>query len=230
MANPYVSPVPAASWPVRPVILGVLIFVAGVLAGYEVHDAWGASAVSPYALADTGVIAGAEINGDASNYSWGNPDAKVTMVEFGDFQCTFCRQWHQQVYPQLKLAYANSIRFIYRDLPLDFHADAEPAAEAARCAGEQGHFWDYFEALYNAPNGIDTDSRRGFAQKLGLNLTTFDQCVQSGRFATNVRLDTSDAVSHGVNGTPAFFINGRMIAGALPFAEFQKALDAALAK
>jgi protein-disulfide isomerase len=213
--TPVTSTAPATI--IRQAILGVFLFAVGVLVGYKAHDAWGASG-------GTG-----NITGYATNFAWGPENAKVTMVEFGDFQCPYCQQWHQEVYGRIQAAYGNSIRFIYRDFPLSFHADAEPAAEAARCAGDQGRFWDYYNLLYQAPLGVDASARRTYAQRLSLNLTSFENCVQSGKFAGEVSQDTLDGAAIGVSGTPAFFINGRLISGAQPFAVFQQAIDAALA-
>jgi protein-disulfide isomerase len=208
--------------PIRQIILGILIFAAGLVVGYKIHEAGSSSATEQSGTAGN-------IVGYATNYSWGPDGAKVTMVEFGDFECPYCQQWHQDVYGKIQAAYGNSIHFIYRDFPLSFHADAEPAAEAARCAGEQGRFWDYYNMLYQAPLGVDAAARRTYAQRLSLNVDSVDRCVQSGRFADEVRQDILDGTSLGVSGTPAFFVNGRLISGAQPFEVFKRAIDAALA-
>jgi protein-disulfide isomerase len=220
MTNPSTAPVPA--WPIRQVILGIFLFAAGIVIGYKARDVWQAPAADR-----AGAVI--DVTGSANNYSWGDASAKVTMVEFGDFQCPYCQQWHQEVYGQIQAEYGDKIRFIYRDFPLPFHADAEPAAEAARCAGDQGRFWEYYNLLYLAPQGVDAAARRTYAQRIGLNLSAFDNCTQSGRFAEAVRQDALDGTSAGVNGTPAFFINGRLISGAQPFVVFKQAIDAALA-
>jgi protein-disulfide isomerase len=208
---------PAPVKVIRQSILALFLFAAGVIVGYGLRGAGSASG------------AAGNINGYPTNYGWGPENAKVTIVEFGDFQCPYCQQWHQEVYSQIRTMYGNTIHFIYRDFPLSFHSDAEPAAEAARCAGAQGRFWDYYDLLYRASQGVDASARRTYAQQLNLDLSVFDQCVQSGRFADAVRQDTLDGGSLGVSGTPAFFINGRLISGAQPFSVFRDAIEAALA-
>jgi protein-disulfide isomerase len=223
MMNANISPSTATPWPIRPIILGIVLFAAGILVGYWLHGAVG-GASSGRDLSPASLV------GDSEDYSWGNASAKVTVVEFGDFECPYCQQWHQQVYGKLKAAYGNSIRFIYRDFPLEFHADAEPAAEAAHCAGEQKRYAEYFELLYQAPMGLDATARRAYAQSVGLNLAAFDQCVASGRYASEIQKDISDASANGVTGTPAFFINGRLLSGAQPFSAFQQVIDSALAQ
>jgi protein-disulfide isomerase len=218
--NTYPAAPVANPWPIRPFLLGLFLFVSGVLVGYKAHDAW-----SPSSSDSGGAFA--NLLGDSDDYSWGNPNSKVVMVEFADFECPYCQQWHQMVYPQIKAAYGDSIRYIYRDFPLQFHANAEPAAEAAHCAGAQGRYGDMFELLFQAPLGLDANARRAYAQRIGLDLSAFDACVKDNRFASEIQADLQSATAAGVSGTPAFFINGRLISGAQPFTVFQQAIEAA---
>ena len=158
--------------------------------------------------------------------SWGPADATVTIIEFGDFQCPYCGQFATQTLPQIKQAYEGNIRFVFRDFPL--HENSGKAAEAADCASEQGKYWEYHDKLFSNQSALDVASLKSYASQLGLDTTAFDQCLDSNKYAQEVEKDEQDGGSYGVGGTPAFFINGELVSGALPFADFKAAIDAAL--
>lgn len=158
----------------------------------------------------------------------GRADAPVTIVEFSDFQCPFC----QRVEPTLKAIlakYDGRVKLAYRDFPLrEIHPRAESAAEAARCAGEQGKFWEYHDLLLSQPGNLDAAALANHAKTLGLDGRQFDSCLASGKFRALVEKDLEDGKRAGVSGTPGFLVNGVALNGAQPAAAFEKIIDAAL--
>ncbi len=159
----------------------------------------------------------------------GSAAAPVIIVEFSDFQCPYCRG----VAPTLKTLlakYAGRVSLAYRDLPLrELHPQAQQAAEAARCAGEQGKFWEYHDLLYTGEAKFDAGSLVGRARILGLDVERFSSCLASGKFKNSVEEDVQEATRAGVSGTPAFFINGIFLSGAQPLSVFEKIIEAELA-
>ena len=151
-------------------------------------------------------------------------------MEFSDFQCPYCARFFLQTYPQIRQEYEGKIKFVYRDFPLTtIHANAEKAAEATECADEQGKYWEYHDLLWTKQEALDVSSLKSYAAGLGLDTAAFDECLDSGKYASEVEKNLQDGVSYGVQGTPAFLINGLLVPGALPFASFKTVLDAALA-
>jgi protein-disulfide isomerase len=160
--------------------------------------------------------------------SKGPADAPIELVEFSDFQCPFCQRAHPTVEQVLK-AYDGRIRFVYRHLPLPNHPAARPAAEASACAGEQGQFWPFHDRLFANPNQLTDAGFKAHAAALGLDTAKFNACVDGRQTRAEVDRDLKDANEAGVNSTPAFFINGRSIDGAQPFAAFKRIIDEELA-
>ncbi len=166
--------------------------------------------------------------------SLGNANAPVTVIEFSDFQCPFCTRWHTDSWAQLKSEYVDTgkVRFVYRDFPLSFHLQAQKAAEAAECADDQGKFWPYHDLLFENSNGDGTGLQiadlKKYAADLGLNAATFNSCLDSGKYASEVSKDLSDGAAGGVGGTPTFFVNGNAVVGAVPYGTLKAAIDAAL--
>ncbi len=158
----------------------------------------------------------------------GNPEAPVTIVEFSDLQCPFCRLV-QPTLKQLLQKYGDRVNLSFRDMPLDqIHPDARRAAEAGRCAAEQGKFWEYQDALFTSGNL----SEKGLAEQarsLGLDIPAFDTCVASRKFKNQVEDDVQMGLKAGVSGTPGFFINGVALSGSQPMQAFEKIIDAELA-
>ena len=114
---------------------------------------------------------------------------------------------------------------MFRDYPLGFHDRAQPAAEAAQCANEQGKFWEYHDKLFENQRALQDSNLRQYAVDLGLNAESFGECLDSGRFSDDVAQDMREGTSVGVRGTPAFFVNGRFLSGAQPFDAFAKIID-----
>ena len=163
-------------------------------------------------------------------YSIGPADAPIVIVEFSDFQCPFCKRWHDQVYQPLFAAYPGKIRLVYRNLPLTtIHPQAMPAAEAAMCAGEQNAYWQYHEALFNGQETLGTDFYIQTATDLGLDVASFQACIEDHRYQDQIQADMDFALSLGVQSTPTFFINGLAIVGAQPLTTFTDIIDRELA-
>lgn len=163
----------------------------------------------------------------------GNKAAPVTIVEFSDFECPFCGKFYTETYKQIIDTYVTTGKasLVFRDFPLSsIHPDAEKAAEAAECANEQGKFWEMHNKLFENQQALSVDNLKQYAKDLKLNTVKFNDCLDTGKYEAEVAKDTKEAASYGVTGTPAFFINGRLIAGAYPFSEFKKIIDEELAK
>ena len=154
----------------------------------------------------------------------GAEDAPVTIVEISDFQCPFCRRV-QPTLARVQEKYGEQVRWSFKDLPLNsIHPEAQKAAEAARCAGDQGKFWEYRAALFEA-GSITSELHEETADKLGLDKGDFDECLASDKYRAAVESDTDEAASLGITGTPAFVINGIMLSGAQPFEAFERIID-----
>jgi len=162
----------------------------------------------------------------------GDPNAPVTIVEFSEYECPFCARFYSQTYLQIVEEYVDTgkVKVVFRDFPLSFHKNAQKAAEAAECAGEQDQYYDMHDKLFGdgVVGGVTTFKK--YAQEIGLNTADFDACLDSGNMAAETKKDMSDGQAAGVKGTPAFFINGEFISGAQPFSVFKKAIDAELNK
>ncbi len=158
----------------------------------------------------------------------GGEDAPVTIIEFADYECPYCRMVEKTVEKVLE-TYGDKVRFVYRDFPLPFHAHARGASQAARCAEEQGKFWEYHDALYGASD-LSTDGLRELADQVGLDRNQFDECLASNKYDKAIQKDIDEGANAGVNGTPAFFINGRSLSGALPFEQFKQVIDEELSR
>jgi protein-disulfide isomerase len=158
----------------------------------------------------------------------GVKSAPVTIIEFTDFQCPFCKR-SQDTIKQIEQTYGNKIAFVERQYPLPFHNRAKPSAEAALCAKDQGKFWEMHDKLFPSQSLEDADIKR-FATEVGLNQKKFDQCLTEHKYAARIDADIADGQRYGVRGTPHFFINGRPISGAQPFDVFKSAIDDELAK
>ncbi len=161
---------------------------------------------------------------EAKGPSRGPENAKVTIVEFSDFQCPYCSRAKNTV-DQVMEAYAGKVRLVFRHMPLDFHKEAPKAAEASLCANEQGKFWEYHDKLFASQSALQIPQLKDHATAIGLDGAKFGECLDSGKFANVVKQDMEAAQKAGVRGTPAFFINGVMLSGAQPFEEFKAIID-----
>lgn len=170
------------------------------------------------------------INVSAANAPAKGPaGAPVELIEFSDFQCPFCLRAHPTV-DKVLATYGDRIHFVYRHFPLPNHPNARPAAEAAACAAEQDKFWPYHDRLFADPSKLSVDDLKRTAADLGLDAAKFNACVDSRKFKALVDADVAAGNDAGVDGTPAFFINGRQISGAQPFEFFKKVIDEELAR
>jgi protein-disulfide isomerase len=161
--------------------------------------------------------------------SIGPANAPITIVEFSDYQCPYCQAWYQQTFDKLMASYPGKIRFVYRDLPLPMHPQAIPAAEAANCAGEQGAYWKFHNALFSGQYSLGRTAYVQYASDLGLDAAAFTACLDDHHAQAEVEADVADAARLGLNGTPSFVINGQILVGAQPFEQFKAIIDADLA-
>jgi len=164
----------------------------------------------------------------ADGQARGPANAPIELIEFSDFQCPYCLRAHP-ILKQVLSTYGDRIRFVYRNYPLANHPNARPAAEAAQCAAEQGQFWPYHDRLFAEPNKLADDDLKQSAAALGLDAGRFNACFDSHKYKARVDADMQAGNEAGVDGTPAFFINGRMLSGAQPFEEFKRVIDEELA-
>ncbi len=170
----------------------------------------------------------------------GNADAKVTIVEFSDFQCPFCKRYLDETYAQIKEKYIDTgkAKLTFRHYPLtSIHPNAQVAHEASECANEQGKFWEYHDLLFAeqdtwSPQTLAdaTVSLVGYAGEIGLNTEQFQSCVESEKFKAVVEEDLAAGNRVQVDGTPAFFVNGYRLVGAQPFSEFERIIEEELKK
>jgi len=159
----------------------------------------------------------------------GNPKARVMIVEFSDFQCPYCGQVEATLKDVLA-KHQDTVALAFRDLPLtQIHPFAQGAAEAARCAGEQGKFWEYHDLLFGDQGSLDHNGLIAKAAKLQLNAKQFDACISSEKYKAQIQQDDQEGMRAGVSGTPGFFINGIFMSGAQPESAFEKAIEEQLA-
>jgi protein-disulfide isomerase len=163
----------------------------------------------------------------AEGPSRGDPKAPITIVEFSDFECPFCVRAEAAV-KQVLAAYPGKVRLVYRDYPLPSHTRAQKASEAALCAGDQGKYWEMHEKLFANTRALEVGQLKQYAKDLGLTSDRFDKCLDSGDKTAVVEASKKAGEEAGVNGTPAFFINGRPLSGAQPFEKFKEIIDAEL--
>jgi len=170
----------------------------------------------------------AEVSTDAAPFK-GAATAPVTIVEFQDFHCPFCKRV-QPTLAEILSRYGDKVKLVHRDFPIDnLHPQARKGHEAARCANEQGKFWAYHDVLYaNAPKG-SPENLKAYAQQVGLDLTAFELCVSSGKYKEAVQKDVEEGTRAGVTGTPSFFVNGRQLTGAQPLESFVRTIEEELA-
>ena len=156
----------------------------------------------------------------------GKSSAPVLMVEFSDFQCPYSKEFYRQTFPQIEKEYiaTGKVKFAYRDFPLSFHPWAKDAAVACRCAAKQNKYWEMFDSL-SKNEALDAESIKKYALESGLNSKAFSDCLKDGEIKTAIDNDANAGARFGIKGTPAFFINGRAIEGAQPFATFKKIID-----
>jgi protein-disulfide isomerase len=158
----------------------------------------------------------------------GPSSAPIELIEFSDFQCPYCLRAHP-ILKQVLSTYGDRIRFVYRNYPLASHPNARPAAEAAQCAAEQDKFWPYHDRLFADQSKLGDNDLKASAAALGMDAAKFNACFDEHKYKGRVDADVQAGNEAGVDGTPAFFVNGRMLSGAQPFDEFKRVIDEELA-
>ena len=161
--------------------------------------------------------------------SKGSPTAPITIVEFSDFQCPYCRQVTDTL-KRIEERYGENVRFVFRDFPLPMHKNAPKAAEAAACAHEQGQFWPMHDKLFATQSNLQVPDLKRLARDLELNAAQFDQCLDSGKFESQWQQNRAEGQKYGVSATPTFFVNGRMLTGAVPYQAFSDIVEEELAR
>ncbi|MBU1033269.1 MAG: DsbA family protein [Patescibacteria group bacterium] len=158
-----------------------------------------------------------EVDASVDNIK-GATNAKVTLIEYSDFECPFCAR-HNTSMDQVMLDFPNDVRLVYRHFPLSFHAEAQKAAEASECAAKQGKFWEMHDKIFaaNESGTMSEDEWKKAARAMGMDGSKFDNCLDSGETAAKVMQDLQEGSAAGVGGTPATFINGQLVEGAVPY-------------
>ena len=162
----------------------------------------------------------------------GDKNAKVTIIEFSDYQCPFCKKFWTEALPGIKKDYIDTgkVKLVYRDFPLSsIHPNAEPAAEAVECVREAGKgdaaYFKMHDKIFENQQSLSVDNLKSWAKQLGYNI---DTCLDSGKFKSEVQKDIADGAAAGVQGTPTFFVNGKALVGAQPYSAFKQAIDSEL--
>ncbi|MFQ5745848.1 MAG: DsbA family protein [Gemmatimonadota bacterium] len=224
----------------KPLLFLLIGLVVGLGAGYAIGSGTpdvGVTAVAAGQTADGTSASGVPVDplfvksplAIPGRPARGPEDAAVTVVEFTDYECPFCRRYFHETLPGIRAEYGSRIRYVVRNLPLrSIHPQAQKAAEAAECAFDQGRFWAYHDALFqNAPKLGVADLKR-YARDVGLDGPRFDGCLDSSAKADVVQADLRAGVLAGLQGTPSFFVNSQLLVGAQPLEVFRTFLDAAL--
>jgi protein-disulfide isomerase len=167
--------------------------------------------------------------GEGSPAKGGPAGAPITIVEFSDFQCPFCGRVNPAL-AKVRETYGDKVRIVFRQFPLSIHPQAPKAAEASLCAADQGKFWEYHDALFADQQKLGVPDLKAKATALALDQAAFDACLDGGSKAAKVAKDMEDGTKAGVSGTPALFVNGRFLNGAVPFEELAKVIDDELAR
>lgn len=165
----------------------------------------------------------------------GDKKAKITIIEFSDYQCSFCQRFYLNTFGQLVENYIDTglVNYVHRDFPLSFHMNAVPAAEAAECAGEQDKYWEMHSAIFDNLSEWESSSEIDqllavYATEIGLDIDKFESCTASDKKLAEIQGDMDDGIAAGVSATPTFFINGEKVVGAQPYSVFSSILDSLL--
>jgi len=165
----------------------------------------------------------------ATGPSKGPEDAPITIVEFSDFECPFCSRINPTL-AQVRQNYADQVRIVFRQYPLPMHPNAVKAAEASLCAHEQGKFWEMHDVMFADQQQLGVEQLKAKASGIGLDPEDFNQCLDSGEYADEVQADLAAGAEAGVSGTPAMFVNGIPISGAVPYDQLSSVIDEELAR
>jgi len=223
-------------------IFGIVISIllkGGIKLGGSINSETGQNQNQKAAIGEP--IGGRAKVSEDDDPSIGPKNAKVTIIEFSDFQCPFCRRLWKDAFTQINKEYIDagkSVKYVYRDFPLSFHEMAQKYAEAAECAKEQGKFWEMHDKIFGEQEkqgqgtitSFNINDVKRWARELGLNGSKFDQCLDSDKYKDEVQKDFNEGSQAGVSGTPTLFINGRIVVGAQPFQSIKAIIDEELAK
>jgi protein-disulfide isomerase len=223
--------------------LGVFATVALSLACAPANSSKQGAETSATTVKDTTLVSAAAAAKDPDGVRadlariQGSPNAPVWVIEVSDFQCPYCKQWHDETYPVLldEFVRTGKVRLAYVNFPLAQHQYAWPAAEAAMCAGAQNKFWEMHDALFNTQSKWEAlPSPAGFFDSLahaqGVDTARWRQCIQSGKMKSWIQADHDRAQSAGAASTPSFMIGDKLLVGAQPIGELRSAIDSALVK
>jgi protein-disulfide isomerase len=170
----------------------------------------------------------------------GAKNAKLTLIEFSDYQCPFCKRHAESTFHQIDKTYISTgkIRYVFRDFPMEtIHKQAQKAAEAALCAGDQGKYWEMHDKLFAKQEALDLVHLSGYAKSVGVEIPSFKKCLVSGKYNDMVRQNSAEGLKIGINGTPSFLLgisdgnkvkSSKLIIGAQPFFAFKQEIDALL--
>jgi protein-disulfide isomerase len=162
------------------------------------------------------------------DYPRGGKNAKVTLIEYSDFECSFCGR-HTPTIEALLDKYGDDIRVIFRHFPLSsIHPNAQKAAEASECAGEQGKFWEMHDLLFDNQSALGLVNLKSYAVNLGLDQNQFNECLDSSKYASKISKQAAEAQAGGITGTPGTFVNDQLVKGAYPVATFEQIIDSIL--
>lgn len=231
-------------------VMGLLVGVAGVsLIGFVVAASYAFSGKSqplnsgdttqaPQYLEPTAQEAPSPVNiaVKSTDYIRGNPDAPVTVIEYSDLECPFCKSFHPSMI-RIMNEYPDQVRWIYRHFPLSFHVNAQKEAEAVECVGKLGGteaYWEYVDKIFERT----TSNGTGFAlvdlyplaKEVGVNEGRFRTCLDQGEMTSKVQADLQEGSNYGVQGTPTSFVNGMPVEGAVPFEQLKAVIDQVLAQ
>lgn len=226
-------------------ILYTLLLVAVFLVGYLVATVQ--SLKKPAAAPTTGTAAAPQAAGQAQDPNkkydvnlghlpaQGKENAKVTLIEFSDFECPFCGKFYSETLPQITKEYIDTgkVKLYYRHYPLSFHPKATPLALASECANDQGAFWKIHDKIFDNTSTISTitdDQIKQWGVDLGLDTNSFNKCYDNKTHQSKIDEDFAAGGAVGVSGTPTFFINGKQLIGAQPFDSFKAIIDQELSK
>lgn len=219
------------------IIVGAIIVAATIIyINYNGANIKDSGTKNPGAQAQ-GQVADVTIDDDAV---LGDMDAPVTIIEFSDYQCPFCRSFWDETLPSIIGEYVSvgKVRFVYRDFPLSSHPLALPFAEAAECSRDQDKYWEMHDMIFEQQgklaagtvNSIEIADLSAWAEDLEMNVGEFERCMEEDKYLEEIRKDFDDGVAAGVSGTPSFFINGEMLRGAVPFEAFKTVIEKKLAE
>ncbi len=229
------------------VVIAIMFFLLGsVISGAAVSSLFNANSVENQALianaaqavagsSGNGEQVAALVQGNSYNVSMdndpflGSADAPVTIIEFSDFHCAFCGRFAAETLDPLLKNYEGRVRLVYRDYPFQTSGSVV-AALAGQCMNDQGKFWEFHDLTFKNQQALTREQFITYAQQLGVDVATFTTCLDTQKYMDKVQKDVTDAQTLGVNGTPAFFVNGRFISGAQPYSVFASFIDQELGK